>query len=64
MKIVIDRSKCVGAGLCVATDPTLFDQLDEDGLVVVLNDSPSPDQEDAAREAELICPARVIVLEP
>jgi ferredoxin len=63
MKITIDRSKCVGAGLCVASDPAVFAQSEEDGLIVVLKETPGADHDDAVREAEMICPARVIELE-
>jgi ferredoxin len=35
VRIVGDRDVCVGAGMCVLTAPDLFEQDDEDGLVVV-----------------------------
>jgi ferredoxin len=63
MSVVVDREKCVGAGQCVLAAPDVFDQDDHDGLVsVLLRDLPS-DQHDAAREAELTCPARAIELQ-
>lgn len=36
MKLVVDRSACCGAGNCVRTAPDVFDQDDEEGLVVLL----------------------------
>ncbi len=61
MKITVDRDRCIGAGQCVLNAPDLFDQ-DDEGTVVVLEDQPSSDQEEAARAAEHACPARVITL--
>jgi ferredoxin len=40
----------------------VFDQNEDDGVVIVLNDEPSPDQHDAVREAAILCPAAVIRL--
>jgi ferredoxin len=63
MRIVADTSRCVGAGQCVLTDPTTFDQSEDDGTVVVLHDHPQ-DQETSARvrEAVHICPSRALSL--
>jgi ferredoxin len=38
-KIVADLDQCVGAGQCVLTDYDAFDQSEEDGTVVVLQDT-------------------------
>ncbi|MEU5208619.1 ferredoxin [Streptomyces sp. NPDC020742] len=62
MRILIDRSRCRGAGQCVLSAPGLFDQSEEDGLVVVLQDTPPPGQRDAARRAAALCPNAVIRL--
>src|SRR6476620_3779005 len=40
MKIVSDEEKCVAAGQCVSAAWEVFDQRDEDGIVVLLNPSP------------------------
>lgn len=63
MRIVIDRSRCVGAGQCVIAAPTLFDQGQEDGLVVVLNAAPSEAERAQAKAAEFACPTRSITIE-
>jgi ferredoxin len=63
MRIVIDRSKCVGGGNCVLTAPAVFTQDDEDGLVLVLNSTPPADQWEAVRLAAELCPAKVISVE-
>jgi ferredoxin len=62
MKIQVDEDKCVAGGQCVLAAPALFDQRDDDGIVVVLNDEPAPDEYEGAREAAQICPAAAIFL--
>lgn len=60
MKITVDEPKCVGAGQCVLIAPDVFDQRDEDGMVVLLEESPAPDLHDAVRESAVACPAAAI----
>ncbi|NDZ78974.1 ferredoxin [Streptomyces sp. SID10853] len=60
MHITIDEDKCCGAGQCVLVAPEIFDQRDEDGVVVLLNDEPASGQHGAAREAASVCPAAAI----
>ena len=62
MKVTVDEEKCCSAGTCAMLAPELFDQRDEDGVVVLLNSEPSVDQQDDAREAADMCPARAIEL--
>ena len=63
MKITVYEDKCCGAGSCVMAAPDVFDQRDEDGIVVLLEPAPGPDLADAVREAESICPAQAIELD-
>ncbi|MFF5362745.1 ferredoxin [Streptomyces scabiei] len=63
MKIAIDTSKCVSGGQCVLAAPEVFDQRDEDGVVILLNDAPDPDLHEQVREAATICPAAAITLQ-
>jgi ferredoxin len=56
MKIAADRDVCIGAGLCVGTSETVFDQ-DDDGIVLVLVEVPEGADADAAREAASLCPS-------
>lgn len=63
MKISVDQDKCCAAGSCVMTAPGVFDQRDEDGVVVLLQDSPGEDELEAVREAAGICPALAIELD-
>ncbi|PPK68445.1 ferredoxin [Actinokineospora auranticolor] len=60
MKVTVDRTRCVGSGMCVLTEPDIFDQSEDDGTVVLLREVPGPDQEDKARDAVHLCPAQAI----
>src|SRR5579875_256336 len=60
MKISVDTQKCVASGQCVLAAAEVFDQRDDDGTVILLNDSPDPDQYVAVRLAAQMCPASVI----
>ncbi|MFG1604847.1 ferredoxin [Actinoplanes sp. NPDC049265] len=62
MRIEADEAKCVAAGQCVVVAPDVFDQRNDDGIVVVLEEMPDPRQHDAVREAAAICPAAAIRL--
>jgi ferredoxin len=60
MGISVDRTRCVGSGLCLQHMPDVFSQDDEEGLVVLLDagggaHAPA-DLEDVAHR----CPSRAI----
>ncbi|MDH6630253.1 ferredoxin [Streptomyces sp. LBL] len=63
MKIAVDEAKCCGAGQCVLVAPEVFDQRDEDGIVVLLDAAPPVEQHHAVREAVQVCPAAAILIE-
>ncbi|WP_344044399.1 ferredoxin [Nocardioides panacihumi] len=63
MKIHIDEDKCVGGGQCVLAAPEVFDQRDDDGIVILLQDSPPSDLDAQVHEAALLCPALAIAVE-
>ena len=63
MKVVIDQDKCVGAGQCVLLAPDVFDQRDEDGVVVLLQEFPAAELHDDVRQAARVCPALAIELD-
>ncbi|MFI9559216.1 ferredoxin [Nonomuraea endophytica] len=61
MDVILDKDKCIGAGMCVLSAPSVFDQ-DDDGIAVVLDPHPAADQYAAIREASLVCPAAAITV--
>ena len=60
MHVTADQSRCCGAGLCVLNVPEVFDQRDEDGIVVVLDDSPPEELAAPVHEAAGMCPSGAI----
>ncbi|KUN15394.1 ferredoxin [Streptomyces corchorusii] len=60
MHITVDEEKCCGAGQCVLLAPDVFDQRDEDGIVVLLTPRVPAGQEVAVHEAAAVCPAAAI----
>lgn len=62
MQISADEDKCCGAGQCVMIAPEVFDQRDEDGVVVLLDAEPAEHQHAEVREAADVCPAAAIEL--
>jgi len=60
VKVSIDEAACQGTGYCVRVAPDLFELT---GPVVTVKASVVPAHlEGAAREAEVLCPARAILL--
>ncbi|MEV5707508.1 ferredoxin [Actinoallomurus sp. NPDC052274] len=62
MRVSVDQDKCCSAGNCVLLAPEVFDQRDEDGIVVLLDERPAERLHAAVREAADICPAGAIRL--
>ncbi|PJK20438.1 ferredoxin [Mycolicibacterium goodii] len=60
MKVTVDSKKCIAAGMCVAYAPEVFDQDDDSGIVVLLDDAPSSEQSENVRQAAEFCPAQLI----
>ena len=63
MRVVVDRERCRGAGMCALTAPAVFDQSDDDGTVVVLVEHVDGDRLKAVEEAVDMCPSQAISLE-
>jgi ferredoxin len=61
VRIKSEVSKCQGYGNCVNIDAQHFD-LDDDGLVVVLDDNVSPGDLETAAAAVRSCPVAAIWL--
>jgi ferredoxin len=60
MRVILDTEKCCGAGQCVLVAPEVFDQRDEDGIAVLLQERPGPELRDKVVKAAKICPAVAI----
>jgi ferredoxin len=63
MRVTVDQDKCVSSGQCVLNAGDVFDQRDNDGVVVLMVDEPGPDQADETRKAAAACPALAIHIE-
>ena len=63
MKVSVDQDKCVSSGQCVLNAGEVFDQRDDDGVVILLTDHPPAEQADNARKAAAACPALAIDIE-
>ncbi|MEU9958491.1 ferredoxin [Streptomyces sp. NPDC050982] len=62
MRVELDEPKCVAAGQCVMASPEVFDQRDDDGVAILLEEEPGDELLDGVREAVAICPAAAIRL--
>jgi ferredoxin len=63
MKVTVDTNKCIAAGQCVLNAPDVFDQRDEDGVVVLLNPDPPDAVAVDVRRAAMLCPALAVTVE-
>ncbi|MFF7160103.1 ferredoxin [Streptomyces sp. NPDC008086] len=63
MKVRVDLDRCCGAGQCVLIAPEVFDQGEEDGIVVLLEPSPAADLHPVVHEAAAVCPASAITID-
>ena len=59
MRVVVDRDKCTGLGMCEAEAPDLF-ELQDDGSLVILDDQPSEEQRAEAEAAVEACPTEAL----
>ena len=59
MHVEADRDLCVGAGNCVLTLPSVFDQ-DDEGLVTLLEENPPDEQGGLVGRAVRLCPSGAI----
>ncbi|HZE18335.1 MAG TPA: ferredoxin, partial [Mycobacterium sp.] len=47
MKVTVDQNVCASSGNCAMHAPAVFDQRDDDGVVVLLNDDPPAEHAEA-----------------
>jgi ferredoxin len=57
VRVAADREMCIGSGNCVFSAPAVFDQDDDEGLVVLLTANIGPQDLDAVRDAVVHCPS-------
>jgi ferredoxin len=62
MKVSVDVDRCCGAGTCVLLAPEVFDQREDDGIVMLLEREPGEELHSTVREAANVCPASAITL--
>lgn len=61
MRIVADRPKCEGLGMCEAMANDIF-EVGDDGYVDVLNETPEESDRDYVKAAVLSCPVSALEL--
>jgi ferredoxin len=57
LKIEADRERCIGAGMCALTAPSVFDQDKDDGRVLLRTDCPDEEVLKAVLAAVELCPS-------
>lgn len=62
MKLSVDRNLCLASALCTGIAPDTF-ELDESGLLVVLDEHPGPDVLADVEESVRSCPFNALKLE-
>lgn len=63
MRVSVDHTRCCSSGQCAALAPEVFDQRQDDGVVILLDVAPPESAHAAVREAALACPAAAILLD-
>jgi len=62
MKVTVDPGRCLTAGLCVVTEPGVFDQDEEAGTVTLLTVEPPAEAQENVRQAARTCPGQAITI--
>ncbi|WP_042387357.1 ferredoxin [Streptacidiphilus melanogenes] len=60
MRVSVDPDRCCSSGQCVAAVPEVFDQSEDDGVVLLVLPLPPAELRSAVRTAAAICPGRAI----
>jgi ferredoxin len=61
LKLTVDRDLCLSSGLCTGIAPDVL-ELDESGVLVVLDQHPGPESAEDVEEAVRACPVRALIL--
>jgi ferredoxin len=59
MKIVVDRSKCTGLGICESLAPAFF-EIDDNGDLIVLEEAVAEGELAGVEEAVVGCPTEAL----
>ncbi len=62
MKAAIDKSLCIGCGLCTEVCPQVF-EMGDDNIAQVKTDPVPPEAEDSCRQAADQCPGVAIQIQ-
>ncbi|CAB3741012.1 hypothetical protein LMG24238_06704 [Paraburkholderia sediminicola] len=62
VKIIVDRSRCTGIGLCESIAEDYFEVGDDGVLTLIRGESVPPEEFERIREAVQSCPARALSL--
>ncbi|WP_370290807.1 ferredoxin [Nocardioides sp.] len=60
-RIVLDADRCCSAGMCESFAPDIF-EVDDDGLLVIHDETPPPSAEASVRTAVASCPTAALSL--
>jgi ferredoxin len=61
MKACVDKTACIGCGLCASIAPDIF-EIEDDGLAGVIGELTSANEAEA-KDAEMSCPVAAIKVE-
>lgn len=61
MKVVVDPQECEANAVCVGIAPEVF-ELDDDDVLHILVEEPSPELESRVRDAVDSCPKRALFI--
>lgn len=62
MRVRVDRDKCIGVGNCVEIMPDVFDQDEDDGIVILLQEEVDDSRLDELQQAADVCPVHAILI--
>jgi ferredoxin len=61
VKVIVDRVKCTGLGICESLAPNHF-EVNEDGVLVLLDENVSDEDRSSIEEAIAGCPTEALRL--
>lgn len=61
-KLIVDKDKCIGCGMCVNSFPDYFD-FDDEGLSEVKKEEVEPEEKKEILDAVEMCPTEAISIE-